>query len=304
MFGVLAASGASVVLSAGCDQGAPVSPDIGPPSSAPSTAPATEPTSQPAVGADGQTLPIPGYAVGRVMGADGKPITLKGARIELRFLGSSEPETRMEVGPDGFYKKELKSGRYLMPAGRIEFPFGDRTYSLPLTPTRPDDPAIGDAHEGIVRDFVWKLTGARDLPREAAKPDPRDPAAWIGGTVYASYDSLPQGRPIAPPPTDTLAIFTFTPRGALADGSTTKPIVVERGFDISRSQLEVPQISDLPLAWWTVTAIEKLPDGRTTAMEFRQPDGTWKPSIEGTFDHDLQKDLLKPIEIQFTRKQN
>lgn len=295
-----------VVCGAGCEDRPRYKPE---PATVPATAPAEPETPKIDVAKlkPGDPTPaFPGFATGRVVNVEGKPITQDGIRLEV-ILGGLLDETQgrvtlpVEPGPDGVYIKPLKPGTYLLPTARIEFPFNGKQYRLPLS---THGPALRrqEASEGVVQDFIWKLSG----PRPGQKGDKGRPDTWIGGTIYPEYRSYRQdlGRVIKSPPAGTKVEFTLNPKSPLADGSLDKPRVAIRLYNPTQVALHDPAIVDLPLAMWEVRGEEVFPDGTRRPVQFLQSDNrTWGDSVTGTFEADLAESALRPVHITFTRRE-
>lgn len=299
----------AAVAAGGCDD----PPRRSPP---PDTRPATpaekpmEPIDFDALAATDPTPARPGYLVGRVLGADGKPIRTSGGtggvRVEVTAAGVREDAqnvtVRFDVGPDGTFAKKLEPGTYTSITARIEFTFEDHAYRLPLPPANGSESRQETAF-GVAQDFAFKLTGVR--PGQRA--DPERPEVWIGGTINAHYIGVDpiQRRTLRSAPQGTLVRFTLTPQGTLADGSRVPPIVLDRRYDTSGSALDRPLLTDLPLARYRMAGVEQRPDGSRRSVLFLQPDNqTWAETVEGTFSADLSRALLEPQMIHFMRQDN
>lgn len=296
---VLAAAG-------GCDQPAPTPI---PPPDRPATGPATEPSppviDSAALKPDDPTPAAPHYLVGRVLGADGKPVALDGVRMEVQVNGfladslASITET-VEVNRDGTYVKKLRKGTYRQPTARIEFPFRRATYRLPLVPVRGVS-GQQESADGIVQDFVWRLTG----PRPGVRAEKNRPDTWLGGSAVLEYHSLRPdvGRVVRPAPAGTKVVITLTPTGPLADGSAGKPIQVTRTYNPTDTALNDALVVDLPLAHYQIAAEEQFPDGRRQPMLLGQRNGAWADQTAGTFAPDLPRSGLGQVAIVLTRRE-
>lgn len=297
--------GAFLFVSAafGCDQG---SGEARGPATRPAaaTAPATRATSagQPPA-PDGRK---PGFAAGRVLRQDGRPIAVEGMRIGVTVRGISDRTGQVvsyspTVGADGRYEVKLEPGTYRSPAGVVEVPFNGRHYRFELDPVQRAA-ATFDANAGIHEDFVWHLSGPRATAGGA--PDESRAGDWHGGPITMRYDAdRPDlGRRLTQPPRGTRAVFTLTPTTALADGREGKPITAEREFD-ELVGLKNPLIPDVPLAMYSVTGVELRPDGQRRPLLFLRPGGAWGDSVEGTFDPNLESGGLEPVVIAFTRRE-
>jgi hypothetical protein len=284
-------AGATWLATAGCENPPPQ----------PDTPPATRPAATRPAAKTGDAEP--NIASGRVLGGDGKPINLAGRRAVITVSGSADGVTRQfraTADNDGRYSVKLDPGPYEWPRGFIEFSFRENQYRMPLTPLRTPRESFAMAHEGIQMDFAWKLSGTR--PGISEGIDNAD--ARIGGTIFPEFQLVrpDQNRTVPAPPLGTVVVFTLTPKGPLADGSEGKPTDYTLAFDDTRISLKPSTISDVPLGYYEIRGIERLPDGRTGKLLFAQSDGTWAETVEGTFQPDFKLGLLRRIGIRFTRK--
>ena len=247
----------------------------------------------------------PGYAVGRVLGQDGKPISVPEARIAISFVGVARDPDRdvpakcyPDVGPDGNYEKKMEEGIYISAAGVVEFPFNGKQFRLALDPVRPFEGRV-ESSAGVVQDFVWKLSGPRPGFRQ---PDPSQRGQWFGGALIAEYvayrDDLKKSIPT--PPQGTQVVFSLTPTTPLADGRKGEVVTFKRTY-IGSSGVSNPVLADVPLAMYTIRGEEILPDGRKANILFLDVDGKWKDSTGGTFDSNLERASLDPVKFKFTR---
>ena len=300
------ASAVLVSIAIGCDDRAPIN-SVPPPVAA--TLPAEKPLptiDQTTLKAEDPTPAHPGFATGRVFGADGKPITLPGVRIEVIQTGllddsvNSKVTVPVEARSDGVYIGRLRPGTYQQPTARIEFAFNKNQYRLPLT-IRPPEARRQDASEGVAQDFIWKLEG----PKPGDKGEKNRPESWIGGSIYPEYRSFRTDlrRVVQSPPPGTKILFTLIPKSPLADGSEGKTRTAIRTYNATNTSLNDGVIVDLPLAFWEVRGEEMFPDGKRSGLLFLQSDGAWGDSVTGTFEADLAQSSLKGVKVLFTRRE-
>lgn len=300
----LAMMGAFVLAALGLGCGDPDSRKTSKPPDEPATRRAETP---PAGGPVRDKRTKPGYFVGRVLGADGNAISAPGAKVTVTLVGVGDAArdhvtVLAEVQPDGTFEKKLPAGTYLKCTGTVDVPFDGRPYRFDLHPVTE---LHGDVRssEGIVQDFVWKLTGLRP---GNTREDQTKGEIWYGGQikmVYMAYRAdLRTGVPQAPP--GTRVILTVTPTSPLADGSKGEPIEFERGWDGSIG-LDNAILPNLPLAMVSVRGEEILPDGRRQKLlllKVQRGRSIWGESVEGTFPPDLDHAKVKGVEILFTRQ--
>lgn len=203
-----------------------------------------------APGGVGQSQPRPGYATGTILDERGRPIT--GGRLQAQLLGVSQAGEKiandLPVDAAGRYQGKIPEGNYSVVA-RIYIAFGGQQFVFDLDPVGGKGPDQA-ARSGVVRDFRWKLAGLR--PERSASET--TPFSRYGFRVqFSSSDNC---SPINPAsncklPDDLRATVTFTPTGALIDGSQGQPVTIaatgaqlNRGFTADQ---------DLPLANYRIT---------------------------------------------------
>jgi len=292
------------VCSTGCEEPPRPSPEV------PVVATAPAEAAMPTIDVSSLTLKdptpaFPGFATGRVMDEQGKPIAVEGVRISVMQTGlldetQAKVEIPVEPNESGVYVARLKPGTYLQPKARIEFTFNGNRYRLPLSP-HGGMHKRQEASEGVVQDFVWKLEG----PRPGETADKSRPETFIGGTITPEFRSFRSDlkRVIKSPPHGTKVQLTLIPKSPLADGSSGQARVVNRLYNPTQTALIDAPILDLPLAMWEVRGEEIFPDNTRSPLLFLNTDNSWRETVSGTFSADLAASALKPVLITFTRKE-
>jgi hypothetical protein len=281
-------------LQAGCD-------DRPSPAPTPVTGPAagTRPAATaPDPGPPGRVTPF--FAKGRVLGEDGKPISIAGARITVLIRGVTRESSDVEEheifpGSDGYYSKQLSPGHYFPLAGRVEMNFNGRQYRFSLDPTQPK--ADGwEASQGMLQDFTWKLSGVRP----GMRPDKSQMDAWYGGSIVATYHGFREdlGRSIPPAPKGTTVVFTLTPQGPLVDGRPGK-VMTFGPFD-EEALIGDLHFTDIPLAKYLLIGEEVYTNGPRERLVF-EAEGRWVDGLAGTFAPDLANSTIWPIGAPFSR---
>lgn len=218
------------------------------------------PAGQPAAAAE------PGYLTGRIVRADGSPITTPGVKFSIIIAGVTgvgENNTfRPDVAADGTFKLKLPPGYFKPAEGQIIVPFEGQTYSLWLHPVNSFE-GTRESTPGIRQDFVWRLTGPR--PNIFRDPSPNTAGDWYGSLVPMSSTGFRNDimQPVKPLTAKSKIVFTFTPTSRLVDGSEAKPVTLERTL---RMDGEVDGLCDLPPASYEVSAVATLPDGTTKLL--------------------------------------
>ena len=240
-----------------------------------------------------------GHVSGTIFGTDGKPLTLKGAKVKVGVSGVSSVGANVGFSPevvDGHYDLKPATGLYQVRA-TMEYDWKGKHYIFDLHPVQ-DNKVSRDSEKGFVQDFVWKIQGPN---RDAARDD--NHTHWYGGTVnmvYAIYrEDKKKGVP--QPPAGTKAIFTFKPTGPLIDGSEAKTLTFERQFDGTLTGLTNNHCCDLPIGSYTITAVIQYPDGKKETAAIEQKYAVYGDSLEHTCEPDPYGKVWPRI-VGFTRE--
>lgn len=282
-------------LSPGCDQG-------GPQQTFPDPLPATKPS----------TAAAAQHVVrGRVLGQDGMPITLSGARITVEIAGSSDVvkvddprsgKVEHYATPDagGNYRVGVEPGIYSKVIARIEFPFNGKNYRLDLHPEN-EAGRKRESAQGIEQNFTWRLSGLR--PR--MEQNSLQPMAYYGGAVRLDFRSYEKGAGdrVKPPPPGTTLQFKMTPQGKLADGSEGKELSFDRKYDALFVGVDNDNLVDVPLGMYRLSGEEVYPDKSRRTLKILDAGGVWNPSTVGTFEPNLDDNRLHYVSARFTRSQ-
>lgn len=183
----------------------------------------------------------PGHLTGKLSDSRGRPLSNVTVSV-FGFSDKNEPISREAkvTGPAGEYDIPLPDGKYDTPVARVGVEYNDRWYELPLAAadgTR-EWAEQKDPHNGIVRDFVWKIAGS------TPGGDAQAPSGYWGGTVlFDKAGDLGDGATIE---------ITLTPDGPLIDGSTGQPISFTRKLPWRRKDDHF--LFDIPIGKYKVTA--------------------------------------------------
>ncbi len=209
--------------------------------------------------------PKPNFVIGRVTDELGRPI----ADAEVGIYGTTMAgeNTRFEVitGADGLFSQRVPEGIYGTTA-YLKKTFNGQNYRFTLPPTDGITAKKHDSAPGIVKEFVWHISGLK--PGEVAgKPDGND--EWnkhFGAALSVSTRQEGFGGDRVYYPKDSTMQLTLTPRGALIDGRPAAVYVNKHSFDkdISTGQRWYP--NDIPLGLYTLSAQLISPDGTTRAL--------------------------------------
>ena len=212
--------------------------------------------------------PRPGYIIGRAVFADGRPIPNFTVRANTQIGGNGANA----VGSNGRYTMPISDPNVNLVTditANVQLRYQGEEYILRMHPAdgMPDNGSpgsfVGDAKKGIVRDFVFRLTGiapghpTNPPPSNVTRNDPGRARYAFEGHPIQVLSGLAYGHPTV--------LITLTPTGPLIDGS--QGAVIQRtlpNFDGSFFE-----INDLPLGTYTATASEVAPDGTLKPHKLR-----------------------------------
>ncbi len=183
--------------------------------------------------------PPPGAKAGRISGklADARGGPLSNVMIEISGFttGGESVHKQVEIpGPATEFSIEVPEGQYSAPAAIIKPQYKDRVYAFPLAAVdgAKEWPEARSSKKGLVRDFVWKISGTKPEGMGAAL----EPSGYWGGAVqfetgadlgdYAQFE------------------ITLKPDGPLIDGSQGKDLVFTKKLPWKRA--EEHYILDIP----------------------------------------------------------
>jgi hypothetical protein len=243
-----------------------------------------------------------GVVTGRVLGPDGKPITVPGAKISVFLHGvsvkSGEKVSYMPpVGANGIYTQKVADGSYAFTGARLELSYGGQQFAFPLDPVG-DDRANRDSADGIVQDYVWKLRGARP----GVTVDENNHTAWYGASIKMLFNTYREDlkKPVEQGPAGTKVIFTLTPTGPLVDGSAGEVLTFTREYDPKGHGIKNGTLPDIPLGPYTLKVEEIAPDGTKVTLPVGLEYAVYGDSREIRFEPGSGHSVSPPI-VGFTR---
>ena len=182
----------------------------------------------------------PGHLTGKLADAQGKP--LSGVTISVFGFSDKGEMIKREVhikGPASEYDIPLPDGKYDTPVARIGVEYNDQWYDLPLAAAdnSREWSEQGQAQRGMVRDFVWKISGRSPFGES------EDPTGYWGGTIqFDKGADIGEGSTIQ---------ITLQPDGPLIDGSAGKTITFTRKLPWKRR--EDHYLLDVPIGKYIAT---------------------------------------------------
>lgn len=205
-----------------------------------------------------------GRFAGTVLDERGQPIRAKGAHVRVMIggVGARSAENisyQPPVDARGRFQVSLAEGNYHAPSAQVELPFAGHRFILELHPVQPNDVG-GPSSAGIVRDFVWKLTGERARYQGAANPT--NHTHWYGASIRVNRSMYRNDlkRATGPLAAGTRFVFTLTPQGPRVDGSAASVVRFERTW--TGSDLDNGLLNDIPLAQYVLTGVQVGADGQ------------------------------------------
>ncbi len=206
-----------------------------------------------------------GIVKGKVTNADGTPIANAKVVIENTILYASY--VYATTNAKGEYSVPVPIGSWKASV-QIEKEFLGKKYKFDL---HPDNPNAFAGYDGAVRNFTWKISGA--------KPD----GGYYGSPVKA-YSELLSFINMAD------VELTLTPDGTLIDGSAGV-VIKKRLLDVGGGEYG---IDDVPVGKYTITA-KNVATGRPLEIRIRNT-GNYANSVTAIFNSDfLLPDFLYHI---------
>ena len=238
-----------------------------------------------------------GYAVGRVTMEDGSPITTAGHDITIAINGTTEVGARVSysppVKPDGTFRQKLAAGSYTFSFCTIEVPFEKKQYIFLLEPVGTLYKKDRDSGEGIVQDFVWKLTG----PRGTSDGDVNNHTQWHGGSIGVRFGAWRNDTNKAAPdlPDGTPITFTLKPTTARQiDGSDAKVVTIERKYVARWKNCDA--LNNIPVAHYELSGVATLADGKRKPLLFEVKYGKYEAAMPINFAPDpVMRNVVKPL---------
>lgn len=194
----------------------------------------------------------PGLIVGTASYADGKPLTNANIVIRGTTLAGANTYFETQVDANGRYSQQTPNGLYQITA-YTNVTYNDRTYGIWLDPTDGINTPSQGSTDGLVKDFVWRISG----PTPAAKSKPNDPHSYYGGIIdlgdNAQFEiNYNNGNLVEPHtyPVGSKILLTLTPTSPLIDGSAGKVL----NFEIAPDDLTTNVLRDIPVGDYTAAA--------------------------------------------------
>ncbi len=198
------------------------------------------------------TGPEKGHVSGKVVNTQGN--ALEGVDMVVNNSQFYNDNILGQTDANGNYKLEVTPGSWYVRA-TIDVPYDNQTYTLDLD---PDNSKAFAGTEGAVRNFHWKLTGAR--------PTDFGASGYYGGSVeiVGGWDFY-----------DVEGVeLTLTPIAPLIDGSNGQTITRNPDRDV---------LEDVPIGRYEISA-RYVPENRPMQIRIRNKDQAYASTVVGSFE--------------------
>ncbi len=207
--------------------------------------------------------PRPGWLTGTATDERGAP--LAGVTVTATAPGAAPGQTTYTTETDrqGQFALALPDGFYTVTA-RVSVAYHGEQYRFALHPPGGDDGSYHPSRPGIVRNYVWQLSGRSAGAAAPATAAPSD----SGGTLYLLGQDPQDARRLLQLPAGASVEVRLTPVGPLVDGSPGQLLTWRQQF--SQQTLNAHPLRDR--TW------PDIPPGQYTAVaRLLAPDGTVRP---------------------------
>jgi hypothetical protein len=193
-----------------------------------------------------------GWVIGTITNSKGKPLSGALVRVGGIVNGGNLGSFETKTDAKGQYKLKVTDGYYHVNAWYFPKYQGAQT-SLPLYPVDKDQTKEQFSKDGIVKDFIWKISGPMPVKRPVLAPN-----EYYGGVVIFNGQDINSTKVLSNPPAGSIVELIFTPVGPLIDG--TKGKVITRKKKLSKSLMELhPKqeerlVFDIPIGKYKITA--------------------------------------------------
>lgn len=221
-----------------------------------------------------------GYLTGRAVDARGQP--LPGVKVWADNTLLYDTNAGATTGADGSYRIDVRS-----PAGTwhasatVQRQYHGRSYTFDLD---PNDDSVFAGNAGAVRNFTWRLSGAR--------PELGSYGGFVVGYLSQLMDPADPEQALDA----THVELTLTPEGPLVDGSEGS--VLTRKLERTGNG---DAVEDVPVGRYRISARYAPPDTAARPMQLRlRNTGSYGDSVTADFEtlvgsaHQLELELRLP----------
>jgi hypothetical protein len=206
-----------------------------------------------------------GWVIGTITNSKGKPLSGALVRVGGIVNGGNLGSFETQTDAKGQYKLQVPNGYYHVNAWVFPKYQGVQT-SLPLYPVDKDKVKEQFSKDGIVKDFIWKISGPMPVKRPVLAPN-----EYYGGVIIFNGQDINSTKVLSNPPAGSIIELIFTPVGPLIDG--TKGKVITRKKKLSKSLMELhPKqeerlVFDIPIGKYKITAKVTEPNRKSRTLQ-------------------------------------
>jgi hypothetical protein len=205
-----------------------------------------------------------GWVVGTITNSKGKPLSGALVRVGGIVNGGNLGSFETQTDAKGNYKLQVPNGYYHVNAWVFPKYQGVQS-SLPLYPVDKDKIKEQFSQDGIVKDFIWKISGPMPVKHPVL-----DPNEYYGGVIIFSGQDINSTKALSDPPAGSIIEFTLTPVGPLIDGSKGKVITRKKKLSKSLMNLNPTQehrlVFDIPIGKYKITAKVTEPNQKSRSL--------------------------------------
>jgi hypothetical protein len=177
-------------------------------------------------------------------------------------LGGTRADYTVTPDENGQYESDLPDGVYKVWA-TVDVDYNGRHFRLPLaSEDKKDMHAAYNSSKGIVKNFVWKLTGL--LP--GARPREYGSHWGVGVLLFDAGPTFEPDKHLKSKYPGSSVVVHLEPVGPLVDGSQGKALDLETPCEALYINDKRCKHLDVPLGDYKATAKLKLRDGRTRPL--------------------------------------
>jgi len=232
-----------------------------------------------------------GTISGIITDSRGKPI--KGGRATVTLAGKTlaggeRAGYTVTADENGAYSADVPDGIYRIWA-ELRVEFNGRTFKLPLHPADgKDSDAPHNSKPGVVKNFVWKLTG----PVPGKEPG----SYWsnYGQSVFVFDAETSLANPekkLAKKYPGATVVVKMIPKGSLADGSQGQALMFKMPVEATQFGTDQARLWDIPLADYMVFAVLTTKDGKEKPLQISTAARAWVQREQTAFGNETLVDF-------------
>jgi hypothetical protein len=219
----------------------------------------------------------PFTVVGRAVNGAGKPLSGVEISIYGTTIAGANTSFSALTGADGRFRQRVPDGIYGVGAS-LKRLYNNKEYLFQL---HPRDGLVGkrhDAAKGIVKEFVWKISGLKPGETPGEEGSHTEGRKYYGGVVHVTAG---EEEPFAGSTIEAI----LTPRGPLIDGSAGQPRVFRKAIAAGERGYFSWHLNNVPIGLYSMRVRLLSPSGeRPLGLKAPIPfDAPFAPSINLDF---------------------